>query len=296
MACPTQSVAVGTCFEHGARMTCDQNCFVGFREAAVVDVETTGLSPDRDRIVAVSVLTLDFDEAARSERIEGQTFDALVNPGVPIPKEASRVHGISDADVAGEETFDDIAGRLRDFIGTRPLVGHNVQFDKRFLNTELKRAGQRMLTKNRPYCTQKRFREHMEARYGNRRRFWKLDDLLDELGIEGRASNTHNAAEDVLLTTKAGVLFYSLDNGLLWKDGRDVDTTRRGWPSRTGPNPGPSEPPKRSKPDSATSVSKVQAPTRSASDKGPPGPPKDRPVGQRKPLGKTVAVAGIIGR
>jgi DNA polymerase-3 subunit epsilon len=202
-------------------MTCDRHCFTDFREAAVLDVETTGLDPQEDRVISVSVLVFDFETAAREQRIDGQTFDALVNPSVPIPADATKVHGIKDRDVAEAEPFSAVAAQLRDFIGSRPLIGHNVQFDKRFLNAELKRAGERMLTKNRGYCTQQRLREHMSALYGIQKRYWSLDDLVAQLNIDGRAGKQHNAAEDVLLTAKAASLFYSLDNGFLDGDGAE---------------------------------------------------------------------------
>ena len=275
-------------------MTCDRHCFVDFREAAVLDVETTGLDPQKDRVISVSVLVFDFQTAAYEQRIDGQTFDALVNPRIPIPTEATKVHGIKDRHVAEAEPFSAVAARLREFIGTRPLVGHNVQFDKRFLNAELKRAGERMLTKNRGYCTQQRLREHMSALYGIQRRYWSLDDLVAQLNIDGRVGKQHNAAEDVLLTAKAASLFYALDNGLLDPD-RDED-----WPApreagqprwrKAGSRP--------SKHASRTATDdRVRAPQSRRAEEpasaGPPEPPKDRPTTTGR-SGTKVAVGIVV--
>ena len=71
-----------------------------------------------------------------------------VNPGIEIPAEASRIHGIYDEDVKNEVSFEDIAQGLRDFIGARPLVGHKVNFDKKFLSEEFKRVGVKTLYRN----------------------------------------------------------------------------------------------------------------------------------------------------
>ncbi len=72
------------------------------RPMVFIDVETTGLKPYADRIVELSVLKVypDGREEFKSHR---------VNPGVPIPPEATAIHGIKDADVANEPTFSQFA-------------------------------------------------------------------------------------------------------------------------------------------------------------------------------------------
>ena len=66
------------------------------RPVAFLDLETTGLNRSEDRIVELALLILYPD---------GRVVDRVrrFNPGIPIPAEASAVHGIGDADVAGEE-------------------------------------------------------------------------------------------------------------------------------------------------------------------------------------------------
>ncbi len=68
------------------------------RPLAVIDLETTGIDPKVDRIIEISVLKLTPDGGAdhRTRR---------VNPGVPIPPEASAIHGITDDDVAEMPSF-----------------------------------------------------------------------------------------------------------------------------------------------------------------------------------------------
>ena len=78
------------------------------RPLAVIDLETTGIDPKCDRIVEVSVLKLTPG---------GQTDHRTrrVNPGVPIPPEATAVHGISD-DVADCPSFRAIAPKLARYL------------------------------------------------------------------------------------------------------------------------------------------------------------------------------------
>ena len=133
--------------------------FTRLREVVVVDVETTGLDPSRDRVVEVAAARGDFSGLLRGETTPYfETFEARVDPGVPIPEAAARVHGIRDEDVQGEERFADVAAELRAFIGTRAIIVHNSTFDTAFLNAELARAGVEDLTASPTYCTMRRFR------------------------------------------------------------------------------------------------------------------------------------------
>ena len=117
-------------------------------EAVVVDVETSGLLPETDRIISVSLLRVCFatlDRQTNYHRLEGDTLDATVNPQCPMHAAATRVHGITNADVADAGPSAEAAQQIRDFIGTRPIIAHNVAFDQAFLNAEFKRAGVKTL-------------------------------------------------------------------------------------------------------------------------------------------------------
>ena len=94
---------------------------------AVIDVETTGLDPQTDRIVEVACL-----------RMAGGTiverFSTLIDPERPIGPAASAIHGIYDRDVAGAPRLDDVAATLRRLTHDATVVGHNVRFDLGFLS------------------------------------------------------------------------------------------------------------------------------------------------------------------
>ncbi len=99
------------------------------------DLETTGVNPNRDRIVEISVVKL-FPDGRRNVRTR------RLNPEMPIPPEATAVHGISDADVAAEPTFRDISRNLYLYLEGCDLGGYNIiKFDIPMLINEFQRVG-----------------------------------------------------------------------------------------------------------------------------------------------------------
>jgi DNA polymerase-3 subunit epsilon len=107
------------------------------RPLAFFDLETTGLNPRVDRIVELAIVrvTPDGEVMERARRF---------NPGVPIPPEASAVHGITDADVAGEPAFPQTAKSLLELLDPCDLAGFNIRrFDLPILIAEFRRAGLR---------------------------------------------------------------------------------------------------------------------------------------------------------
>jgi len=100
---------------------------------AVIDFETTGLSPGVDRVVEVSVVRV---EPGRGPEL---VFDTMVNPRRPMA--ATEIHGITDEDVADAPCFEDI---VREFVRAAAgcvVAAYNVYFDIRFLEFELRAAG-----------------------------------------------------------------------------------------------------------------------------------------------------------
>jgi exodeoxyribonuclease X len=100
----------------------------------IVDVETTGLDPEKDRIVELAaVMVSDMIDGRWIAYDERQSF---VDPGIPIPPEASGVHHIIDEDVKGApqlfEAIEDVFG-LDWQDGVDLIAGHNCRFDRDFL-------------------------------------------------------------------------------------------------------------------------------------------------------------------
>ncbi len=91
-----------------------------------LDLETTGLSAYRDRIVEVSAVRF-----VNWEPVE--CFHTLVNPKVSISSEVTSINGITNEMVADAPEFCEIIDALDSFIGKSNIVGHNLKFDLRFL-------------------------------------------------------------------------------------------------------------------------------------------------------------------
>jgi DNA polymerase-3 subunit epsilon len=104
------------------------------RPLVVLDLETTGKRVQIDRIVEISTLKLLPDGT-------NQIKTRRLNPGIPIPPEATEVHGITDADVANETSFRQIARGLAAYLEGCDLCGYNIwSFDVKVLLAEFKRA------------------------------------------------------------------------------------------------------------------------------------------------------------
>jgi DNA polymerase-3 subunit epsilon len=109
------------------------------QRAICLDIETTGLKPDVDRIVQLACVEL-IDGC-----IFGTRANWIFNPGIPIPEDSTKVHGLRDKDVQGKPSFTDKVQEFLSLIGDSPLIIHNAEFDIAFLNAELKRAGHALL-------------------------------------------------------------------------------------------------------------------------------------------------------
>jgi DNA polymerase-3 subunit epsilon len=102
----------------------------------VFDTETTGLLPHKDDIVQLGAVRV-----LNGRIIENETLDQLVNPGRPIPPASSRVHGITDAMVAGAPGPEDSIRLLHHFARDAVIVAHNAPFDMAFLRRYGAQAG-----------------------------------------------------------------------------------------------------------------------------------------------------------
>ena len=106
-----------------------------YKPFCVFDLETTGINVSKDRIVEICILKVNPD-ASR----ESKTW--LVNPEMPIPKESTEVHGITDEKVKNAPTFKEIAPKILEMISGSDLGGFNSnRFDVPLLAEELLRAG-----------------------------------------------------------------------------------------------------------------------------------------------------------
>ena len=100
-----------------------------------VDTETTGMSPDAGaRLVEVAHVAIVGGVLAAE-------WSTLIDPGRPIPPDATRVHGIRDDMVATAPKPAEVGQRLRESCADLPLVFHNAPFDLPFLVQLFREAG-----------------------------------------------------------------------------------------------------------------------------------------------------------
>jgi DNA polymerase-3 subunit epsilon len=189
------------------------------RPLACVDLETTGISITQDRIVELSIIKMhpDGKKEIKTRR---------VNPGIPIPKESSEVHGIYDEDVANEPSFKELANSIKQFLENCDLCGFNSnKFDFPILTEEFFRAGievnfrdrhlvdvQQIFFKKEPrnlaaaykfYCGE----ELINAHSAEADALATMDILLAQISYYGDISN--NVEELALLSKGEDFLDYS---------------------------------------------------------------------------------------
>ncbi|MGE0789182.1 MAG: exonuclease domain-containing protein [Sandaracinaceae bacterium] len=101
----------------------------------VIDFETTGLDPAVDRVLEMGVVC--FEEG---RMVASQNW--LIHPTVPVPEQASAVHGITDEMLQGKPRFEEVFEEIRPYLEGRLPVAYNAGFDKKFLLAELERMGE----------------------------------------------------------------------------------------------------------------------------------------------------------
>lgn len=151
---------------------------------AVIDVETTGLSPRRDRILELAIVRMTLDGAIVDE------WTQRFNPEGPVG--ATHIHGITQSDVDGQPRFSDLAPTVISRLRGIPVVGHNVAFDLGFLRAELRSAGWDA-PELASYCTLEASHAYLPSL--TRR---KLIDCCCEAGVA--LENAHSALGDARAT------------------------------------------------------------------------------------------------
>lgn len=158
----------------------------------VCDVETTGLSPDVNRITEIALIKVQNGEIK-------EKYSTLINPKQHIPREITYLTGISNEDVMNKPEFHEIANDVLSFLKTDSekdkviFTGHNVSFDYKFLNRSFFRAG--MDFNFRTLCTCKLARRLLKR--------LKSKSLVNIAGhYEIKFSRMHRAYDDALVTSK----------------------------------------------------------------------------------------------
>ena len=92
----------------------------------VLDTETTGLSPEKDQVVEIGIITVKNGEITNE-------YTSLIKPTIPISSEATAINGISESDLRDAPQLEDIIPDVVSRIKNQIVVGHNVTFDLAFV-------------------------------------------------------------------------------------------------------------------------------------------------------------------
>ena len=101
---------------------------------AVIDVETTGLDAQTERIIEIAIIRFEGGEVVES-------YGELVHPGKEIPEEVTKITGIRDEDVADAPRFEVIAQDVWQRLQGVGIGAYNLSFDRGFVRSELERCG-----------------------------------------------------------------------------------------------------------------------------------------------------------
>ena len=153
----------------------DTAAFIAF------DTETTGLDAAVGKIVEIGGVK--FDRRGIIAR-----YNVLINPQMPMPEEAGKVNGITDAMLKDKPVIAAIFPDFLEFTGTGILVAHNAPFDINYVNTELARAEKPLLT-NKVVDTRIFAKEVFPGLSS-----YALQDLAVQFGIT--ALEAHRAEDD----------------------------------------------------------------------------------------------------
>jgi DNA polymerase-3 subunit epsilon len=167
----------------------------------VFDTETTGVDTDNDRIVQLVIATADRDGNLLAHR------EWLIDPEVPIPEEASAVHGLTNAylEENGGEPFEALlaAWEFSQTYANIPQVAYNLNFDASILQAEMERHGVDSnfgddLESRRLFDPLVVDRAKDRYRKGKR----KLFNVAEHYGVDYDEEKLHNALYDVEITAK----------------------------------------------------------------------------------------------
>jgi DNA polymerase III epsilon subunit-like protein len=174
----------------------------------VFDTETTGLLPHPSAPLAEHPHIIEFGAvlmSAKSGKVE-EEISILINPGVPITEEITRITGLTDNDVRDAGRFVDVLPQLeRVFAAAGTVVAHNLPFDRGMIRAELRR--QELVEfpwPGKEVCTVGLYREI----WGRNPRLIELYEYI----MEKPLAQTHRALDDVM------ALVDIIQHEKLWRD------------------------------------------------------------------------------
>ena len=153
---------------------------------AIVDLETTGGKPERDRITEIGIVIFD------GEKVIDQ-YETLINPERSIPQQITQITGITNEMVADAPKFFEVAKKIVEMTEGHIFVAHNVRFDYGFLKEEFKSLG--FTFTRRQLCTVRLSREKLPGL-----KSYSLGNIIRHFDIKVNAR--HRALDDAIATAE----------------------------------------------------------------------------------------------
>ncbi|MCB2219253.1 MAG: GIY-YIG nuclease family protein [Bacteroidetes bacterium] len=176
---------------------------------SIIDIETTGLSPKREKITEIAIFVHDGKKVV-------DEFTTLINPEVNIPYRIMQLTGINNKMVKESPKFYEVAKHIVEMTEGTTFVGHNVHFDYNFVRKEFRELGYDYQRKK--ICTAKLSRKLLPGR-----RSYSLGKLCSELGIEN--PHRHRAFGDAAATTRLFEILMKVEKNIEAISLRELNTS-----------------------------------------------------------------------
>jgi DNA polymerase-3 subunit alpha (Gram-positive type) len=159
-------------------------------EYVVIDLEMTGLSPVKDKIIEVAAIKV-------SDGVVVNEYSTLVNPNIEITKKVTDITGITNEMTKSAKYIEEVMQDILQIIEGMTLIGHNIWFDFSFLMQAANDCGYANYVNNNWYAidTLKISRKYLSKDISK-----TLENLCKIYGIED--NNHHRALNDAIITNK----------------------------------------------------------------------------------------------
>lgn len=157
----------------------------------VLDLETSGLDPRRDRILAIGAVGVEGGRIALSQR-----FSALLRDEGPVNPEAIRHHRLRPVDARAGRPLEEVLPEFLAWLAGRPLVGYALAFDLAFLRREASRLGLALPTRHA--CVRERYEAMARRRAPQHEPDLRFEAIARALGVP--VVGRHDALGDAVST------------------------------------------------------------------------------------------------
>lgn len=162
-----------------------EKTFDKYNNYVVVDIETTGFSPEKNKIIEIAALKVKGGQVI-------DKFETLINPKERIGYQITNLTGITNDMVKNSPYVENVIEDFKNFVGEEIIVGHNVNFDINFLYDNLLREKNMYLTN-----------DFVDTMYLGKKVIkglpsYKLQNISEHLNV--KYENAHRAINDCLFT------------------------------------------------------------------------------------------------